>query len=333
MMAKYGYKGEKFLDYTHIAKFLMNRFSNYPVSPEKEVGELSEVFRHTLFLNGSKVERNTIMLKSSESKYKSELDYPWDHYFGIELTPLLQGNIVLDLGCFTGGRSVAWFEKYKLEYLIGIDVTQTFIDAATQFADLKKIRADFKVAKGEKLLFGDDSFDAILSFDVFEHVQNVKLTLDECYRTLKPGGRLLVVFPGFYHPTEHHLVLVTRLPCIHYFISSENLIRAHYEIIEERGDHAHWYQRHSPELESWEKGNTINGTTITQFRAYLKNNNWNILLHSRKPIGSIGRHISKKTVISKASNLLYPLTFIPGLQEIFLHRITFILEKGIRNDL
>ena len=64
----------------------------------------------------------------------------------------------------------------------------------------------------ENLPFPDERFDAILSFDVFEHVQDVAATLAECHRVLKQGGLLLVVFPGYWQPREHHLGLATRLP-------------------------------------------------------------------------------------------------------------------------
>ena len=311
-----------------IAKFLMKQFESFPISPEVEVGELQEVFHHPIFLKGSQSERNEIMLKSSESKYNSELKYPWDHYFGIELLPFLQKKVVLDLGCFTGGRSAAWFERYQLDHLVGIDVTQIYIDAATQFAAAKKIKADFKVAKGESLPFEDESFDAILSFDVFEHVQDLQRTLSECYRVLKTKGRLFVVFPSYFQPIEHHLALVTELPGIHYLFSGQTLVKAYYEIIEERGSEAHWYRRNSPYLESWERCNSINGTTLAQFRKLLRNNNWKIILDSRKPIGSIGRNISEIKIFKFLSHFFYPLTFVPFLQEIFLHRITYILERA-----
>lgn len=106
----------------------------------------------------------------------------------------------MDLGCFTGGKTVAWFERYKLQKITGIDIKNVYIDAAVQFADKHTVNADFKVSFGESLPFEDDTFDAILSFDVFEHVQNVQRTLHECYRVLKTGGRLFIVFPSYYHP-------------------------------------------------------------------------------------------------------------------------------------
>ncbi|MGR3302592.1 MAG: methyltransferase domain-containing protein [Candidatus Scalindua sp.] len=315
------------MDTIRIAKALMKIVENVPPPPKNdETGELNEIFNHNNFVRGSEAERRAIMLNSSTSKYKSELEYPWDHYFGVDIFKFLHTKIVLDLGCFTGGRGVAWVERYKLNHLVGIDVKQEYIDAAAQFAAAKKINAEFKVSKGETLPFEDETFDAILSFDVFEHLQNVQTTLDECYRVLKPNGRLYVVFPSYFHPKEHHLDFVTKLP-IHYFFSGKTLVKSYYDILKERGKDAYWYKRNNPNLEYWEHGNTINGTTLALFRKIIEKTNWKIIHHSKKPIGSIGRNISKKRILKMMSSLFYLLTLIPGLQEVFLHRITFILEK------
>lgn len=310
-----------------IAKFFMKLLETHPVSPNDEIGGLQEVFQHKVFLDASETEKNEIMLKSSRYKYENELSYPWDNYFGLDLSPLLKNKVVLDLGCFSGGRSAAWYEKYGIDSIFGIDVDQIYIDAATQFANTKNINATFKLATGEKLPFENDKFDAILSFDVFEHVQSIPKTIDECRRVLKPGGKLFVVFPSWYHPIEHHLSLVTKTPFFHCLFSSETLIKAYCEIIEERGENAYWYKRDSPIPRSWERGNTINGTTFSRFNDLIRNDKWKVELHSRKPIGSIGRNITKKMVPRIISRFLSPLTLVPGLREIFLHRITFVLEK------
>lgn len=310
-----------------LAKFLMKKFEAFPALQEKSNGEYKEIFNHARYINGSPAERDAIAFISSEAKYKSELEYPWDHYFGIELAPLLQGKSALDLGCFTGGRGVAWAERYKLKYLIGVDVAQPFIDAAKQFAASKGVDADFKVAKGESLPVPNASVDAILSFDVLEHVQDLGKTLAECHRVLKPGGRLFVVFPSYYQPVEHHLSFVTRFPGIQYLFSGATLVRAYSEILDKRGADALWYKRQSPHLEPWERGNTINGTTLRSFNALIRELNWKVVHQSRKPIGHIGRNSSKNRIRMIMARLFCPLTYIPGLQEIFLHRITYILEK------
>ena len=48
----------------------------------------------------------------------------------------------------------------------------------------------------------DESFDAVLSTQVLEHVADPALYLSECFRVLRPGGRLLLSTHGtfIYHP-------------------------------------------------------------------------------------------------------------------------------------
>src|SRR6185369_8079866 len=202
-----------------LAKAIMKLSEARPPSPLRQVGALQEVFRHDCFVRAGEAERRAIMLASSQTRYAEELAYPLDNYFGVDLTRYLSGREALDLGCFTGGRSVAYFERYQFKRLLGIDVAPEFIEAATQFAQSKRVDASFEVARGETLPLASQSVDAILSFDVFEHVQNLRQTLQECQRVLRPGGRLLVVFPSYYQPVEHHLSLVTRLPGLQYLFS------------------------------------------------------------------------------------------------------------------
>jgi SAM-dependent methyltransferase len=311
-----------------LARFLMNRFEATPASPDVDVGRLQEVFRHPIYLDASEDDRRKIMLRSSESSYRDELAYPWDNYFNTDLSSVLEGVDALDLGCFNGGRSVAWSARYRLGHVSGIDVEQVYVDAARQFAEAKNVAADFQVGHGESQPYPDERFDAVLTFDVFEHVQDVAATLAECHRVLKPGGKLCVAFPGYWHPREHHLGLVTKLPGIHYLFSGEVLVRAYYDIIEERGSKAAWYRRDSPELQSWERGNTINGTTFSEFRELVRSMDWKIVRESRRPIGSVGRIFAQNRLVQGLSYALLPLAYVPGAREIVLHRIAYILERA-----
>ena len=310
-----------------LAKAVMKAIPATPASPEQAIGDLQEVFRHDLFLKAEPRRRAVIMLESSRNKYESEIDYPWDHYFGFDLRPVLTGKEVLDLGCFTGGRAVAWCERYGLARLTGVDIDEVFIEAGNRFAKTRAAPAHFQLACGERLPFEDCSFDAVLSYDVLEHVRNVAETLKECYRVLKPKGRCYLVFPSYFQPVEHHLSLVTRVPAIQCFFSGTTLVKAYCEILNERGEAAQWYQRKSAALEPWEQSNTLNGITLRKFRSILSDANWRVVLHSHKPIGSIGRSIANNKLVRLMSNAFKPLTYIPGLQEVFLHRLTFILEK------
>jgi SAM-dependent methyltransferase len=309
-----------------IAKRVLKLWPAPPPDPETP-GGLQEIFTHQRFLEASQEQRLEIMRASSRWKHRDELDYPWDHYFGVDLASRLRGKSILDLGCFTGGRSVAWAERYDVAALSGVDVEAVFIEAARRFSCERGIEADFRLGHAESVPYEDGVFDGILSFDVFEHVQDVRAALVECRRVLKPGGSLYVVFPGYFHPVEHHLGLVTRLPGVHYLFTGATLVAAYTELLHERGPEHAWYARAAGELGSWERGHTINGTTFRGFRKLVAETNWKVCHQSNLPVGRVGRAASRQWLARLIGYGLTPLAHLPGTQEIVLHRIACILEK------
>lgn len=267
------------------------------------------------------------MIASAQGIYEDELRYPWDNYFGRDLTPLVKGAHALDLGCFTGGRAVAWSRRYGLASISGIDTTDVFIEAAKAFAEREKVPATFVVGRGERLPFDDQAFNAILSFDVLEHVQDPASVLAECRRVLKPGGRAFLVFPGFFHPFEHHLSHVTTAPFIHYVFTPRVLLEAYCAILDERGDAATWYSRQPRALQSWERGNTINGLTLRRFRRLAAQAGLLIEQQVRKPLGSVGRRTTGRASYQVVASLMRPFTRLPLAEEALLHRGVFILRR------
>jgi SAM-dependent methyltransferase len=310
------------------ARALMKAFEVFPTSPEVSVADLGEVFQHPVFLNGTEAQRRQIMHASSMFFYENERTYAWDNYFGRDLEPLLQQAEVLDLGCFTGGRDAAWYQRYDLKKLTGLEIREVCVEAATYFAASQRINARYIVGIGESMPFPSESFDAILTFETFEHVQDLSKVLAECRRVLRPGGRLFVVFPGYFHPTSHHLGLVTDCPGIQWLFSGRTLVKAYYDILRERGQSASWYSRSNRDLEYWERCNIINGTTVRRFARLVAESDWKIMLRSRQPLGSVGRNVSKRTSARVLSTFFRPLSRIPALEEAFLHRITYILQKS-----
>ena len=59
-------------------------------------------------------------------------------------------------------------------------------------------------AAGERLPFPERSFDAILSHEVLEHVQDDRLAVQEMLRVLRPGGRIFLFVPNRGYPFETH---------------------------------------------------------------------------------------------------------------------------------
>jgi SAM-dependent methyltransferase len=310
-----------------LARLLMNLFPAVPVPPDQTIQDLGEIFRHRAFVRGSEAEKDDIMHKSSTFFYEDEMSYPWDNYFATSLADLLQDLDVLDVGSMVGGRDAAWFERYHLRKLTGLEVREIGVEAARRFARRKGINAQYVVGIGESIPFEDERFDAILSFETFEHVQDLAKVMSECYRVLKPEGRLFVVFPGYFHPTSHHLGLATWCPGIQWLFTGRTLVNAYYDVLKERGDSASWYNRSRRDLDAWEKGNTINGTTAAGFAKIVNLRPWRVVLQGRIPIGTVGRNICTRKALARICTLLLPLTFVPLLQEVFLHRITYVLEK------
>ena len=308
-------------------KFLMKAFPNFPSENDFENWE---VFNHDNYLKSSEENKKEIRRATCLARYNIEKEkkYSWmENYFFYDLSSSqLENKTLLDVGCFTGGRLLAWSENYKLKKSYGIDINPIFKTAAEEFAKEKNIDADFTTGVGEKLPYDNDFFDFVVSTDTFEHVQNLEKSMDECYRVLKPGGRLLAVFPQFLQPFEAHLDFVTKIPCLHWFFNSNKVSQNYFEILEERGDKAKWYRGEKNNLENWEKLPTLNGTSIRKFEKILKNNNWSNSKWIKKPILTDGRR-SKRISFKLLSLLFYPLIHIKYIDELFMGRICVICKK------
>ena len=166
-----------------------------------------------------------------------------------------------------------------------------------------------------------------MSYDVFEHVQDLEIVMNECRRVLRPGGFVLAVFPPFFQPLEAHLTLVTKTPALHWIFSGQTLTDAYNQIIDDRGDEAHWYKSENTKLEDWEKLPHLNGITIRKFKKIIsKNKMWSIDYWGNNPILSDGR--KAEMLIFKILRIFFIIPArIPLLNELFLGRICCVLSN------
>jgi ubiquinone/menaquinone biosynthesis C-methylase UbiE len=73
----------------------------------------------------------------------------------------------------------------------GIDPAESAIVISSQrCSDLSNVH--FVLGDVMQLPFEDDTFDAVMSSQVFEYLENVSDGLREIYRVLRPGGRVLI---------------------------------------------------------------------------------------------------------------------------------------------
>ncbi|MFS0738638.1 class I SAM-dependent methyltransferase [Sphingomonas sp. 1P06PA] len=91
---------------------------------------------------------------------------------------------VLDFGCGSKPYETLFANAHSY---VGVDI------AASGHSHVRSRIDHFY--DGETLPFDDASFDAVVSFEVFEHVFNLDRILAEIRRVLKPGGRLLFSIP------------------------------------------------------------------------------------------------------------------------------------------
>ncbi|MDR2877083.1 MAG: class I SAM-dependent methyltransferase [Chromatiales bacterium] len=127
----------------------------------------------------------------------------------------LEDMRVLDFGCGHGALSVLACKRGAAS-VTGIDLDRRRIDFARRHTAMHYPRLASRlrfIASDVGHLEEDGSYDVILSKDAFEHVDDLKGTVAELRRLLKPGGRLMVGFsPLFYSPFGDHGRLAPKLP-------------------------------------------------------------------------------------------------------------------------
>lgn len=96
---------------------------------------------------------------------------------------------VLEIGCGAGHI----LERIKEGELTGIDISPVQIERAA-----KRLGNNARLirGKGEKLPFPDKSFDRIICTEVFEHVLEPQLILEEMKRVLKDSGIISLSIPN-----------------------------------------------------------------------------------------------------------------------------------------
>jgi tocopherol O-methyltransferase len=135
---------------------------------------------------------------------------------------------ILDVGCGIGGSSLYLAEKFHAR-ATGITLSPVQAARATERAQELNLsaRSQFLVADAQATPFDDNSFDLVWSLESGEHMPDKTKFMQECYRVLKPGGKLIMV-TWCHRPIDNspltddeqkHLQEIYRVYCLPYVIS------------------------------------------------------------------------------------------------------------------
>lgn len=119
-------------------------------------------------------------------------DYPYE--FTKDL--LSEGDRVLEVGFGWGGGAPVLQQVPGIRYE-GIEVSPEAVDQAERYHGADGVR--FQRYDGRRIPFDDDSFDAVLSSHVLEHVEDPDGYLAETKRVTRPGGTVVIVTPNGLH--------------------------------------------------------------------------------------------------------------------------------------
>jgi 2-polyprenyl-6-hydroxyphenyl methylase/3-demethylubiquinone-9 3-methyltransferase len=99
------------------------------------------------------------------------------------------GKRLLDVGC-GGGVLAEEFAAMGFE-VTGIDPSGKSLDAARAHAGERGLVIDYRSGSGERLSFGDGTFEVVCCCDVLEHIHDWNGAIREVARVLRPGGLFL----------------------------------------------------------------------------------------------------------------------------------------------
>ncbi len=262
------------------------------------------------------------------AEYEDEKRFPFYRFFAMG-PELFLGKEVLDLGSGFGGRPVAFLEHGAIG-VTGIEIADEPVNNSREFAGrMRAGRATFAVGTGERIPCPTDTFDLVTMNDVMEHVVSPGRVLAECWRVLRPGGHLALVFPPYYDVTggSHLHGYATTVPGLNTLFSTRTLKRAATVVLDEReGPRWRDFLRDEPSDELWNQ----NGLTVRQFRRLVEQSPFQV--ERRMYLGHMDHRLSDRHGIGLALRmpafLLAELPAqVPVIQELFCTRVCYLLRK------
>ncbi len=239
---------------------------------------------------------------------------------GADLTPerIFGGKTVLDMGCGASGKSL-YYISIGAKYVVGVDVVEHYKAEAEAFAAELGFSDRFRFLLGDALHLPieDNSFDVVIMNDFMEHIYDPVRALQEAMRVLKPGGRVYINLPPYYHPTGAHMSDVIGIPWVHIFFSERSLIAAYKDLVRGLPDEEERLElRFGKDENGRETISYINKMTLRRFRKILKELELKPVMYRELPL----------------RRYFLPLAKLPLVKEMFVKMCACILEKPLDKE-
>ncbi|RZN42490.1 MAG: methyltransferase domain-containing protein [Methanosarcinales archaeon] len=124
-----------------------------------------------------------------------------------KLAGIEAGSTVLEVGCGTGIYTVHWLKSSGK--ICGLDISRGMLARSRE--KIKKIDSDDLLlieGDSEQLPFRNQRFDAVLSVNTIEHLDNVPAALREMKRVCRNGSRIVVSVPNGNFSAKHRAKLM-----------------------------------------------------------------------------------------------------------------------------
>ncbi len=143
--------------------------------------ELEKEHEFGLFVEGSRVSFADYCLHLNRYRFSASL---------------IQDKVCLDIGCGSGYGSF-YLARNGARKITGGDKSEDAILCARNSTKARTSgAAEFQVLDAASLPFADNSFGAVISFEVIEHLKDYEGLLAEIHRVLGRGGTLILSTPN-----------------------------------------------------------------------------------------------------------------------------------------
>ncbi len=104
-------------------------------------------------------------------------------------------KLILDVATGTGDFAFEAISTLKPDNIIGVDISRGMLDVAEQKIKKRDLSHIFEVRLGdsERLLFEDNTFDAVTVAYGVRNFENLEKGLSDIYRVLKPGAKAVIL--------------------------------------------------------------------------------------------------------------------------------------------